>query len=197
MMKMTGLIPGLAKILGPFVQYQNFDESYGNLKGLNQNSLALTRRFTNQLTKEDWLEAAEEIRSNLDDEVIERAVKNYPEPVFEKYGEETIRIIKERRDKIMEVAEEYYGLISGVVSIPASDKRERFLVTILDDERIHVQVFKLSGKGELRGRYFDRIFYKNETRELRLFGVGGDDEFMLTGEASNPIKLRVIGGGRR
>jgi hypothetical protein len=194
MMKMTGLIPGLAKILGPFVQYQNFDESYGNLKGLNQNSLALTRRFTNQLTKEDWLEAAEEIRSNLDDEVIERAVKNYPEPVFEKYGEETIRIIKERRDKIIEVAEEYYGLISGVVSILASDKRERFLVTILDDERIHVQVFKLSGKGELRGRYFDRIFYKNETRELRLFGVGGDDEFMLTGEASNPIKLRVIGG---
>lgn len=194
MMNMTGLIPGLAKILGPFVQYQNFDENYGNLKGLNQNSLALTRRFTNQLTKEDWLEAAEEIRSNLGDEVIEQAVKNYPEPVFEKYGEETIRVLKERRDKISEIAEEYYSLISRVISIPGSNKRERFLVTIVDDEKIQVQVFKLSGEGELRERYYDRTFHNKETNELRLFGMGGNDEFMLAGEASNPIKIRVIGG---
>lgn len=194
MMKMTGLIPELAKILGPFVQYQNFDEKYGNLKGLNQNSLALTRRFTNQLTKEDWLEAANEIRSNLGDEIIEQAVKNYPEPVLEKYGSETVRILKARRDKISEVAEEYYSLISGVVSIPSSNKRERYTVTILDEERIHVQVFKLSGEGELRERYYDRTFYKRETSEIRLFGMGGDDEFKLTGEAVNPIKIRIIGG---
>ncbi|HBX64785.1 MAG TPA: hypothetical protein DEG32_00980, partial [Balneolaceae bacterium] len=42
LMNMTGVIPSLAKVLGPFKQYQNFSEDYGNLKGLNNNSLAMT-----------------------------------------------------------------------------------------------------------------------------------------------------------
>lgn len=194
MMRMTGLVPSAARILGPFFQYQNFSESYGNLKGLNFNSLDLTRRLTNQLTKDEWLEIAQEIETSLTDEVIKEAVRNYPDPVFDKYGEETIRLLKTRRDKLTEVAEEYYGLISGVVSIPGSNKRELFELEILNPDEIQVKVFKVSGKGEVRELYFDRTFQADETKELRLFGMGDSDLFRLTGDTPNPTKIRIIGG---
>ncbi len=194
LMRMTGLLPNAARALGPFFQYQNFSESYGNLKGLNYNSLDLTRRFTNQVTKSEWLEIAKDIEKSLTDEVIEEAVRNYPDPVFEKYGDETIRILKVRRDKLQEVAGKYYDLISGVVSIPGSNKRELFEVKLLSDDEIRVKVSKLSGSGELHELYFDRTFFADETDELRLYGMAGNDRFLLTGASSNPTIIRIIGG---
>tara|TARA_R110000868_G_scaffold408293_7_gene691096 strand:- start:51464 stop:55195 length:3732 start_codon:yes stop_codon:yes gene_type:complete len=192
-MVMDGIGPTLAKH-GPFFQYQNFGESYNNLKGLNHNSLPLTRRFTNQLTKEEWLQIATEMQTQLTDEVIEEALNNYPKEVFEEVAEETRRGLLARRDKLTEVTETYYELISSVISIPASNKRERFIVEVMDKNHTRVEVFKLSGKGELREKYYDRTFDKSETKELRLYGLGGDDEFILKGTQKGEIKLLISGG---
>lgn len=193
MMKMTGIIPTLAK-LGPFFQYQNFDEDYGNLIGLSYNSLPLTRRFTNKLTYQDWVNTAAEMKAALSDEVIEKAVRNYPEPVFSKFGEETIRLLKIRRDRLVEVARRHYEMISGVVTVQGSDKRERFVVDMLNADEVRVQVYKLSGKGELKRNYYERVFKTSETSEIRLVGMDGDDVFLLNGDKPNPVKLNIIGG---
>ena len=192
-MKMTGLFPSILKY-GPFFQYQNFGDSYGSLIGLNFNSLDQTRRFTNQLTHDEWTSIAEEVKNKLTDAVIEAAVRDYPKEVFDKYGAETIQQLKIRRDKIVDVTEEYYQMISGIVSVPASNKRERFVVETLDKNKTRVQVYKLSGKGELREIYFDRIFDDHETKELRLFGLSGDDEFIIKGDVDNSTRLIINGG---
>jgi predicted phosphodiesterase len=192
-MKMDGIVPTLMKY-GSFFQYQNFGNSYGNLVGLNYNSLDQTRRFTNQLTKEDWSRIALEVSSELTDSVIENAVKRYPEEVFEKYGSETINHLKSRRDKLLEITDTYYSMLNKIVSIPGSNKRERFIVETMDGDRTRVEVFKLSGKGNLREKYFDRIFTDKETEELRLFGMSGNDEFILKGDADNKTRILVIGG---
>lgn len=192
-MIMDGIGPSIAK-LGPFFQYQNFGESYNNLKGLNYNSLPQTRRFTNQLTKEDWIEIAAEMQNQLTDEVIEEAVKNYPKEVYEVTGAFTEEGLKARRDKLIEVTELYYELISSVISVPASNKRERIVIEVLDSNRTRVEIYKLSGKGNLREKYFDRIFYNDETKELRVYGLGGDDEFIMKGEHRGDIKILISGG---
>ncbi len=192
-MLMDGIIPTIAKY-GPFFQYQNFGESYNNLKGLNFNSLGLTRRFTNQLTKKEWLEIAQSMQNALTNEVLENAVAQMPKEAQNKIGEFMINGLKARRDKLLDVTERYYGLISGVVSIPASNKRERFVIEVLSSDSVNIQVFKLSGKGELRERYFDRTFNKSETDEIRLYGLGGNDEFLFNGEQKSDIKLLVSGG---
>lgn len=194
MMRMTGLIPSAARILGPFFQYQNFSESYGNLKGLNFNSLDMTRRFTNQLSKAEWMDIAADIQESLTDEIIEMAVQNYPDPVFNKFGDETINILKERRDKLDVVTEKYYELISGVVSIPGSNKRELFDVVVLNDEEVQVKIFKMNRNSEKKELYYKRIFTGKETRELRLYGMGDMDLFQLTGRSSSPMKIKISGG---
>ncbi|HAH52191.1 MAG TPA: hypothetical protein DCL80_13425 [Balneola sp.] len=192
-MKMDGIVPTIMKF-GSFFQYQNFGESYGNLVGLNYNSLSQARRFTNQVTHEDWSRIALEVTTNLTDSVIEQAVRSYPPEVFEKYGEETIKHLKVRRDLLPEIAEEYYSMLNTVVSIPGSHKRERFVVETLDRDRTKVEVYKLTGKGKLREKYYERIFTDKETDELRLFGMSGNDEFILKGEANNKTRILVVGG---
>ena len=191
-MKMDKL-PSLAK-LGPFFQYQDFRESYGNIKGLTLNSLGLTRRFTNQLTREDWLGIADSLQMQLTDEVIDDAVKVFPEKVYERYGSEISRLLKIRRDKLSQVALTYYDLQTAVVSIPGSNKREEYIVTKIDESTTRVQVYKITKKGERRGKYYDRTFGYDETQEIRLYALGGDDVFRTEGVSNSKIKILMIGG---
>lgn len=193
LMRLNGIIPNLAK-LGPFVQYQNFDYSYGNLKGMNQNSLGLTRRFTNQITRQEWIDLAEDIQSKVTDQVIEDAIEAYPVEIREKFGEETADILKARREQLHEIAEVYSSLLDQVVSIPASHKRERIQIDFIDDESIRIQVNKLTGKGNLRENYYDRVFIASQTQEIRIFAMGDDDEIIVSGETRPKIHIRVIGG---
>ena len=192
-MRLNGIIPSIAK-LGPFVQYQNFDYSYGNLKGLNRNSLGLTRRFTNQLTKEDWVSIATDIQNKLTDATIEQAVAAYPDPIEEKFAKETIEILKARRNQLTEIAEIYSSQLDKVVTIPASHKRERILVNFLDQNHIQVQVYKLTSEANIREKYFDRTFSDSQTEEVRIFAMGDDDEIIVTGSNKPKIVLRIIGG---
>ena len=193
LMRLDGIIPILAK-LGPFAQYQNFDYKYGNLKGMNRNSLGLTRRFTNNLLIEEWVEIAEAIKASLTDAEIEKAVHAYPNEIKSKFGQNTIDILKSRRDQLPTIARMYASHLYEVVSIPASHKRERIIINMLDDNHVHIQVFKISSKGKLRDLYFDRIFKDSETNEIRIYAMGSNDEINVTGTGLPNIQLRIIGG---
>lgn len=192
-MKLNGIAPTLAK-LGPFFQYQNFGTRYGNLKGLGYNSLGLTRRFTNQLSEQDWENIALDIQQKLTDEVIEEAVKAYPPEVYKQYGAETAHILKVRRDKLVHIARRYAKELIGTISVIGSHKRERFFVEVLPNERILIRMNKLSKTGELREQYYERVFDPAETQEIRIYALGGDDVFEILGEYTSPIKIRIIGG---
>jgi hypothetical protein len=41
---------------------------------------------------------------------------------------------------------------------------------------------------------YERTFVPRETQEIRLYGLGGDDIFTVTGEARHGILVRIIGG---
>ena len=192
-MKLNGIAPTLAK-LGPFFQYQNFEKYYGNLKGLSYNSLGLTRRFTNQLSRQDWLDISHEMENQLTDERIDSAVLAYPPEAYELYGAQTAKVLKARRDQLVRVANEYADLLMGTISITGSHKREKFFIEFLTENRVRVRMNKLSGKGNLREQYYKREFDPKETSEIRIYALGGDDEFELSGTSSSSIKVRIIGG---
>lgn len=190
---MNGLVPTIGKI-SFFSHYQDFRNSYGNLKELTANSLSLTRRFTNRLTREEWGAVADSMKASLTDSVIEKAVALMPEPVADKHGGVISGTLKIRRDQLPEVALKYYDLISPVVDVVGSHKREKFLVESFSGDSVRVQVFKVKNDGEIGLRYYVRTFYAAETKELRLFGLGGDDLFEITNHAPGAIKIRMVGG---
>ena len=192
-LQVDGLVPALYALLADPLR-QDFDDTYGYVRGLNRKGLPLDRRFTASLTREDWIEIADSIRAALTGEAIEAAVRALPEPVFEQSGAEMIRRLKVRRDKLPRVAEKYYGVLARVVDVVGSGKHERFEVTRLPGGETDVVVYKTSKEGEVRKEIYRRTFYPSETEEIRLYGLGGRDRFIVEGDVRGGIRVRAIGG---
>ena len=195
--RMDGLFPWLLESRYFEPKFQDFDEDYGYLKGLNQNGLEQDRRFAAALTREDWVAVAEDVKARLTDDVIDAALHRWPGPIRDLYAEEYRRKLRIRRDRLPEVAERYYEILAGTVDVVGSHKHERFEVTRRNDRETEVTVFKTTKEGLVRKPIFHRVFFTSETDEIRLYGLGGDDHFVVTGAAKRGIRVIAVGGPGR
>lgn len=175
-------------------KFEGFDEEIDWPSGLSFNARHFDRSFLTGLSKDDWIKTAEDLRKDLTDEIIESSIRQWPEEIFALHGEDIIRSLKVRRDNIVSSAIEHYEFLARDVDITGSDKTEAFEVERLTGGDVHVIVYKISKKGN-REKIYDRVFDPQETEEIRLYGLDGDDMFSVSGSSRNrSIKIRVIGG---
>ncbi|MFQ5571629.1 MAG: BamA/TamA family outer membrane protein [Rhodothermales bacterium] len=189
--RLDGLFPGLIK---PLTKYQDFRTSYGTLKGLTLNAWEQDHRFLSALERSDWIEIADSIRTALTDDVIEQAVRLWPEPVYARYGREITDIFKIRREKLPRIAERFYKLHAKSVDVVGSNKHERFEVRRLNDDETEVVMYKTRKNGDIRRELYRRTFHRKETKEILLYGFGGNDQFEISGEVSKGIMIVAVGG---
>ncbi|MGH7495505.1 MAG: hypothetical protein ACREOO_24360 [bacterium] len=182
------------RLIKPFLKFQDYRNSYGSLKGLTFNGRDLDHRYLNELTREAWAGIADSVRTALTDEVIEKAFKQWPEPIYALQGEEMIEIGKVRRDQLTAVADKFYRLHARSVDVVGSNKNERFEITRHNDDETEVVMFKTSSKGEIERELYRRMLHRGETKEVCLYGLGGDDQFIMKGEVGKGITIHAIGG---
>ncbi len=170
----------------------DFDADIPDLLALNWQGFTLDRRLTPGLAREDWIELADSLRLALTDDVIDRAVRTWPEAVFELIGEMTARNLKSRRDSLPSVGGRYYDLLAETVEIAGSDVDERFEIIRLSAGETRVVLLTREGENlrELSGRTFRR----EETDEIWLDGIGGNDQIILYGNADEGLLVRIKGG---
>jgi hypothetical protein len=188
-----GRIP---KFIGlPFImfQFEGFNDQIRWPSGLMFSGRFIDRKFLTELTKEDWLAVADELAAKLTDAVIDSAVREWPDEIYKLHGEEIARKLKSRRALLSQDALEHYLFLSRVVSITGSDKREKFDVERLENGNVIVKIFKLNKSGDAGKSVYTREFIANETEEVRLYGLGADDQFSITGKDSD-MRVKVIGG---
>ncbi|MCK4464933.1 MAG: metallophosphoesterase, partial [Bacteroidales bacterium] len=190
-----GIIPWIASRKFAVRMNQGIDYDIKDMGGLTMQGIHLDRRFLNELSLEDWLSTAKKMQNQLTDKVIEDAIYDMPEEITEINGKELISKLKSRRDKLNEFAKTYYSIMASKVDIVGTNKREYFLVERLNDQTTKVTVFTLNKKGKKKEDiYYQRLFNSDETKEIRLFGLAGKDEFKVTGEVNKGIKVRIVGG---
>lgn len=192
-----GLIPWLLSRKWTFRNFSHFDYEIDDLKGLNYSARNLDRRLLNDLSQEDWLRIAEDIKKELTDEVIDEAVKELPQEVYPLSGPEIAAKIKARRNDLIRYTREYYKFLANEVEIVGSDKHEFFDIQRVDDNKTRVVVYKQKKEGEVQQIIYDRTFFRDETEEIRLFGRDGEDKFVIHGHVDHSIKIRVIGGAEK
>ncbi|GAB5518354.1 MAG: metallophosphoesterase [Rhodothermales bacterium] len=185
-----GFFPRFIRFVMP--QFNSYGPNYGDLKGLTQSGLSLDRRFSSEMTRADWIRLAEETQARLTDEVFREAVGVWPPEIQALYGDEFVRIMQQRRAKLPEVAGKVYDMQARIVDVVGSDKHERFLVTHYSDS-MQVQVWKTTKEGIDREVLYERTFFREETDEVRLYGLRGNDRFQISG-TRRPIRVRVVGG---
>ena len=172
---------------------QGIGEDYNSVFGLTRNGFFQDRRFLNALTEDDWRAEAEDLRASLSNAVIERSLAVLPAPIYQELGAEWEAALKGRRDRLVELAERYYRVQAGTVDVIGSDEREAFEAERTPDGRLRVTVRSFKG-GEAGRVLYERTFLPDETREVRFYGMAGDDLFRIVGDGPDPIDVRVIAG---
>ena len=193
--KFEGWVPDLVNSSWGARNLRNFDYEIDNIVGQNFNARYLDRSFLTRMDRRDFIQAAQHIQNNLTDEVVHQAISLFPDTVYALTGEEIEAKLRSRRDKLVDQAQDYYEVLAKEVDIVGSELDEHFEVVRLNDDETSVNVFPVQdGKVVRSDTLYSRTFFRKETKEVRLYGIGGNDKFHISGEVKKGMLVRIIGG---
>jgi hypothetical protein len=179
-------------------KFQGFHHRIRDIEGFNYNARYFDRTFLNRLELDDWRTVANTLKLQLPDSILNAATHRLPAEVGPIDGDVIAGKLKSRRDRLGEYAEQYYRFLAREVDVPGTDKDDLFEVRRLEDGQTRLSIYRLRGKNQKSELpYFQRLFRADETREIRLYGLDGDDHFVVSGEADTGIRLRIVGGPGR
>ena len=188
-----GVLPTIASWPWLVPQLEGLKADARNINRFNFAARNLDRFFLNELEEEDWRREVDNFLPKMTDAVIERAMAQQPPEIHGLRLNEITQILKDRRQFLADEVMTYYRFLALNVNVVASDKTELFDVMLNDDGSALLQVFKITKEGEQSSKMYERKFDPAVTDELRLYGMGGDDKFVLNGK-NDKIKIRLIGG---
>jgi hypothetical protein len=188
-----GALFDILKVLLPSArQFQKFDEELKDVEWINLAGIKIDRTFLQESTKEMWLNQAKNIQNLLTDEEIETAFSKFPQELQDETIIEIKRKLKKRRDDLSKTALEYYGYLSKLVIITATDKDD-YIEVVRNDNSTTINISRIKG-GDVQDPYKSRVIYSEETKEIWIYALDDDDRIVVKGDGSNPVKLRIIGG---
>jgi hypothetical protein len=173
---------------------KGFTTNIKHIKWLNWQARDFDRFFLPQLDENDWKQALDSFKQKETDSVLMAAVKRFPPKVYKMDSATIFDKLKSRRDQLPEKGLHYYKYLSKYVTIHGTNDREYFKVFQQNDS-LAVSVYKINKKSnDTSSLIYNRVFDDHQTKEIRLFGLKGDDRFYVSPDASSRIKLRIIGG---
>ena len=191
-----GFLKGLARYYDS--RLVRFREVYPDILAITRNAWDIDRNLLVGLDRATWDATVEEVRSLITDAVISDAVSRMPPEHYALVGPDLEAKLRSRRDRLPEVAQELYNMVFEWSDIHATDDDEVATIDHLDDGSVRVTLQARGASGEPEGSpYFERVFFAEETREIRLYLHGGDDSARIRGAGNSPIGVILVGGGGR
>ena len=190
----SGVLPWLVSRHLLMSKFQSFQDHIRSINRWNLNGRNVDRYFLNGLSKQDWEDQIKYVQGKLTDGLISDAMKKMPPNIYRLCGPELTQKLIGRRNNLMQQALKYYRFISQIVEIPESDKSEQFDLTYASDGKITVQVNRIKKSGKLDAVLYQRTFDPDVTNEIRLYGLGGEDKFLVHGNSHSSITVRMVGG---
>ena len=187
------------KAEGFLVKQLSRRSSLGPLQGLKakpQNILTFNyaaqnfdRTFLNQLDEKIWSNEIDVFLTSMTDDVITKALSKQPEEIQKYHTQKIVDVLKKKKITFKEDMMQYYRFLSNTVSVVGSNDAEIFIITKNANGAVEVTVQNLNDSTII----YKRLFDTSTTKEIRVYGLEGDDLFLINGESS-PIKIRLIGG---
>lgn len=190
----AGPVLDVVKVIsGTSRQLQVYDSELKDIEWVNSAGVKLDRALLQQSNKDAWLEQAKYIQEQITDEVIEKAFKNIPEAVQDSIIDDIKFKLKGRRGNLQDIASRYYKHLNELVVLSGTDKSDYFEITRLGNNRTQVKISRLTDHG-ISEPYVDQTYDRNTTKELWIYGLNDNDEFVVNGKGKNLIFTRIIGG---
>ncbi|MEY8850118.1 metallophosphoesterase [Psychroserpens sp. XS_ASV72] len=189
-----GALLGLMRQLsGSANQLQVYDEELKNLEWMNAAGIKLDRILIQESEKDTWLKQAKFLQEHVTDEVIDVAFSKVPKEVQDETLEDIKEKLKGRRSNLLDIAERYYNILNELVILCGTDKDDYIEIKRIGDKKTQIIISRIidGEKGEV---LVDRIFDRDVTKEIWVYGLDDKDVFEVTGKANNLIFIRLIGG---
>ncbi|MBC7828854.1 MAG: BamA/TamA family outer membrane protein [Chitinophagaceae bacterium] len=196
--KFDGVLLSMLKGAAGAGHLQTFNYTIKDIGLYNFSARHLDRQAANETTREQWVSTAKELQQLLTNEIIESSVKQLPPEVFPVSGDEIISKLRSRRDLLVDYANEYYLLLAKEVEVVGTKKKELFEVSRIDEERVSITIYDINKEGAARATpFYSRTFLTSETKEIRLYGLGENDQYVMRASTNKGIRVRIIGGNAK
>lgn len=172
---------------------QGFNKHIEDIKGLNFVARDFDRFFLNGIEEQTWKSITDSFVYKLNDKVIAEAVANYPEAIKPMMAEKVAKKLKSRRGDMAKQSMAYYKFISREVTVTGSNEEEYFRLS-QDGKNLKLSVYRKEMDNDSSLVAYHRSFDPSVTKEIRLFGLNGNDKFTIDSNVVSPIKVRIIGG---
>ncbi len=149
------------------------------------------RIFLNELDANMWRSGIAKFQGAETNTVIDNAVNKMPPEIVAEDGAYISNALKTRRDELTRKGMDYYRFISREINVLGSNKDEFFTVKG-NDSGILVQVRAKEKDTSLL--MYSRQLDPKVTREIRLYGFNGNDNFDIDENLHTRMKIRMIGG---
>lgn len=192
--RQDGLINWLADRRFGMITIENFGYKIPDILSLTYQARQLDQFIITPASKDVFIEQAKYIQQQITDTDIEKAVRELPEELYEISGREVEAKLKKRLEDLVVYAEKYYHILAKEVDVVGTNEREYFDVKYNHDGSVQVNIFDVKKNAKGERLLYQRLFFPNETKEIRLWGLDDDDIFNFYGDGKNTIKVRAFGG---
>ena len=178
---LTRAVPSLRKM-------QTYDEEIRSVRWLADSPYHIDLMFINSSGIDEWKKQAKHIQDNLTDADIDNAFESFPPEIRGELISDIKEKLKGRRSNLMDIAEAYYEYLNKFKIIVGTQKSDEFTITRLPNGETKIKIDR-KDLGIL-----NRTFTHYITKELWIYGLDGEDTFVVEGEGKDLIKIRIVGG---
>ncbi len=169
---------------------RGFGGDIGSVGMLTESAREMDRRLLAPLDRETWARIARDLRDAITDAEINAALEAVPAEARDDARVRLLDPLISRRDGLEAAALRYFDLINSVADVVGSHSAETFHV-----RREPGGVVRVELRTEEAGTSWSRLYDPSETREIRIWGRGGNDRIEVEGpSSSDDIVLRLLPG---
>ncbi len=190
--KYDGLVTGIIMEFPELKHMQTFDNEIESVKWFNREPYPLDLVFAKNSIQKDWQKEAEFIQNNLNENDIRLAFKNLPKEFQDDVSEDLIKKLLIRKKDLPKYASQYYHLLNQKVILTGTDKKDRFVITRLPNNETEIKIIRLKKSGE--ELQSSKLYSGKITKEILLYGLDDEDEFVVDGNQKSSIKIKLLGG---
>jgi hypothetical protein len=187
-----GVIPGIAKGKSIAPELEGFKKKAKNISTFNRPARNFDRYFLTGLTESDWSKEIDNFLAAMTDSVIENAMALQPSELHNKHYDKIIKTLKQKRAYFKNDMIKYYRGLSETITITGTNNSDLFTVLEKENGNLLVRTQRKDSSGAYQLIY-ERLINPEHTKEIHLYGLEGNDEFIIE-ENNSPVKIRMVGG---
>lgn len=187
------LLTAAVKLIPTAGLLREYNEDLVDVKGINVEPYPLDMELIQDSGKDIWDAQVALIQKNITDDIIEKAFLNIPIEVRDNDAEEIKRLLRARRENLQKISDRYFDVVNRFAVIKGTNKDDWFDIERMPGGKTKVIAYRI--KDDKKADIFhERVFQRNQTKEIWIYGLDDDDVFNVYGEGDRLIKIRLIGG---